>query len=873
MTTTSKNDDKSRQKEQPKTTSYDLSEEMIQTTFAYFMPYYIVSHRHDFALCFSGATWYAKISEDSAGKILSRMAVNTNDAEIQSRLNTLHDTYEKGTKGELVTGGPTLADLISVIKGCELEEARRIVARIQSFWHDDIQLQRKRKQQTVRNSKEIISVSEATRLIEGPINVTGKIVGMNVVQPMISRLHLQCNQCPATPSPIDYTSKPVWRSPIKEHSKSYFCDCKGNTITITGYEYIASLEIQIQDTEKINNIEQLTAILFEQDTEGIQFNDTVILKGNLHVVRKYDNPSNRLQSILFVESIEKQSKDEEIENTEADIEGFKQFAKEHREDKKDAPLIGELVSITAPLTLGNDLAKKAMLIVAVNAGLPNDSTRLPKRIRSHVGLIGDPGLAKTQLLHQIVDLVPGSRVESMQSGTPVSMTVYIDKEENGQRIMRPGPVVLASGAILGLNEFGQMKNIDDNKYFTDSAEEGSFTVTKHGFNIYVTAHPSYVWTANPLSGRWKNPDVIDVVEFPILAQWGDRMDFIIPFIERTDETSIREYAKQRRHLVNRLGSFASTTLWLKKYLLYARSLKPNLPGNVRIILEDYLVDIAKEGVRGLPRRLEALERTAIGFAKLKLKDPVNEEDAFDTIDLFNEMLKFYKQELNSPRDLAFLLCLNVLEKTSPQKWTLDSLIQKVCSENPNIDLYIGEIKKSQYNYKIKALKPLFDKHPNIQKCGENPTVYAWFNKNDQIRPNKGDKDVTSNNHLEESSDVTDVTETKNKEDEIKNSTYVTDTVVSAASSLSSVGTSLNIGYTSGTTTNTNEKKQGCTNKLASDASDASDDSSGIITNNKNIEEISLRHSSAAHVLTNNDVEDIEDRGIENCSSSVGGQSV
>ncbi|MGC1932706.1 MAG: hypothetical protein WA667_27345 [Candidatus Nitrosopolaris sp.] len=466
-----------KQKEQTTTTLYDLSEEMIQTTVAYFTPYYIVNHRNNFALAFSGTTWYAKISEDSAGKILSRIDANTNDNEIQNRLNTLHATYEKATNGEPITGGPILADLISGIKGCELE-ARRMITRIQSFWHDDIQLQRKRKHQTVRNSKELISVSEATRLIEGPINVTGKIVGMNVVQPMISRLHIQCNQCSATPSPIDYTSKPVWRSQIKDHSRAYFCGCSGNTVIITDYEYIASIEIQV---DKINNIEQLTAILFEQDTEGIQFNDIVILKGNLHVVRKYDNPSNRLQSILFVESIEKQSKDEEIENTEADIQEFTQFALKFREDneeKKDRSLVDELVSITAPFTVGNDLAKKAMLIVAVNAGLPNDPTRLPKRIRSHVGLIGDPGLAKTQLLHQIAELVPGSRVESMQSGTPVSMTVYVDKEENGQRTMRPGPVVLASGAILGLNEFGQMKNIEDNKYFTDAAEEGSFTVTK-----------------------------------------------------------------------------------------------------------------------------------------------------------------------------------------------------------------------------------------------------------------------------------------------------------------------------------------------------------------------------------------------------------
>ena len=163
----SKNDDKSRRKEQSTTTLYDLSGEMIQTTVAYFTPYYLVNHRHNFALYFSGATWYAKISEDSAGKILSQIAVNTNDNEIPSRLNTLHSTYEKVTRDELITGGPALADLISGIKGCELEEAR-----IQSFWYDDIRLQRKRKHQTVRNSKELISVSEATRLIEGPASET-----------------------------------------------------------------------------------------------------------------------------------------------------------------------------------------------------------------------------------------------------------------------------------------------------------------------------------------------------------------------------------------------------------------------------------------------------------------------------------------------------------------------------------------------------------------------------------------------------------------------------------------------------------------------------------------------------------------------------
>ena len=69
------------------------------------------------------------------------------------------------------------------------------------------------------------------------------------------------------------------------------------------------------------------------------------------------------------------------------------------------------------------------------------------------------------------------------------------------------------------------------------------------------------------------------------------------------------------------------------------------------------------------------------------------------------------------------------------------------------------------------------------------------------------------------------------------------------------------------------KKQDCTKNLTSDASVASDDSSEIITNNNNIEKIALRHSSAAYVLTNNDVEDIEDKSTENCSTSSGGEPV
>ena len=53
---------------------------------------------------------------------------------------------------------------------------------------------------------------------------------------------------------IKNASKPVWRSPIKDHSKSDFCDCMGNTVIITDFEYIASLEIQVQDIQNFCSV-------------------------------------------------------------------------------------------------------------------------------------------------------------------------------------------------------------------------------------------------------------------------------------------------------------------------------------------------------------------------------------------------------------------------------------------------------------------------------------------------------------------------------------------------------------------------------------------------------------------------------------------
>ncbi|MBV9667760.1 MAG: hypothetical protein JO327_06480 [Nitrososphaeraceae archaeon] len=121
---------------------YDLSDEMVETSIAYLLPYYVEHHRNDLALSFSGAAGYANISENSAAKILTEIGSRTSDSEIESRLQTLHATYKKIAKGEPVTGAPTLTQLIGQIKDSDGDTAHRIVNMLKSLWHEDIQIQR-----------------------------------------------------------------------------------------------------------------------------------------------------------------------------------------------------------------------------------------------------------------------------------------------------------------------------------------------------------------------------------------------------------------------------------------------------------------------------------------------------------------------------------------------------------------------------------------------------------------------------------------------------------------------------------------------------------------------------------------------------------
>lgn len=119
------------------------------------------------------------------------------------------------------------------------------------------------------NNKSEISVSEAIRKKKGYVKVKGRLVGQSPVYNRISEINRKCSNC-GYEARLDYTDKPRFRSGIKEFDFCFKCDKENKFRSLRAeYEYVTTVDIELQDPDKFNEIERLSAYLFEKDTENV----------------------------------------------------------------------------------------------------------------------------------------------------------------------------------------------------------------------------------------------------------------------------------------------------------------------------------------------------------------------------------------------------------------------------------------------------------------------------------------------------------------------------------------------------------------------------------------------------------------------------
>jgi len=718
----------------------DLSEETIQTSINYLLPYYIEHDRHNIALAFSGTAFHSRISEESAIQIIEGICDKSNDTEKKNRVTTLQSTYRNGLFGRPITGAPSLADLISNLRGYNKQFSNNIINNLKALWKNDIYNNEHNGIEDNLIPREL-TIGQAKREKSGYVRIKGTIIGLTPVYNLIKSVTLECNNCGYK---VNYEfEQPIFKLPYKEKNKCTLCpkaENTGNSLS-TIPEYISVVDIELQDLETFSEIERLSVKVFEKNTYDVTAGEIVNITGHLHVIRKNDNPHNKLETVLFADSLKYEKRDEFV-LTERDKSDLKNWKKSMQNQDKN--IVNEMAKLFAPELIGLEQIKKGLILVCANAGLRNMDHRLPKRLRLNALLIGDPGLAKTSLLGKIAKLVPNSQYAGGQSSTGLSLTSQISKEDGGMYTLRFGPVVLAKNALCCINELGQLP-ISEHKHLLDSMEENGFPIAKYGFSTTIEAHPSIIASANPINNKWQSEEVANFAEFPTLSQIIDRFDLIFVLREKRDPDYLQRYVDEKKKVSENYenGIYEGNEEFIRKYIAFARTFKPILTNEAYSFLKEFYINMGTSGISGLPRKFDTLIRMTVAIAKLKLKNTADVDEAEEAVIFYNKRLEYFNlttRLATHPRDITCLKIKEIIKEKNGLPILLTDAAIEASQIDQDIKYYLlGQAKfknkdiddlKLNNSYQLKQVLIFLRNDPCIQITQEKPMTLRWKKENE-----------------------------------------------------------------------------------------------------------------------------------------------
>ncbi len=360
-----------------------------------------------------------------------------------------------------------------------------------------------------------------------------------------------------------------------------------------------------------------------------------------------------------------------------------------------------LVRSLCPSIIGHHSVKAGILLCLLG-GTPPISEQMDRgntiRSNSHILIVGDPGMGKSQMLLAATQLASRSVYVGGNTASTTGLTVTLTKEEGGETGIEAGALVLADQGVACIDELDKCKNMDG---LLEAMEQQCVSIAKAGVVASLPARCSIVAAANPKHGSYNmSKSVAENLNMarPILSRFDlvfilrDRVDkdqdrlvssnimnlyrksnsmgkaksgndfdrlsneLVAKRNEEPTHSSIDENSAtepNRIPLEKRLAWVASFNEALpaglvRDYIAYAREYcKPKLSKEAAVILREYYMTLRypsngrhrRDSVPITTRQLEALIRLSQARAKACLREYVTKEDALDVVELLKKSVE------------------------------------------------------------------------------------------------------------------------------------------------------------------------------------------------------------------------------------------
>jgi len=394
--------------------------------------------------------------------------------------------------------------------------------------------------------------------------------------------------------------------------------------------------------------------------------DRVIVNGVLRSIQRMNagTKSTTFDIYLDCNSIEFGEKEfEEVNITEDDEAQILELS-------RDPNLYRKIAHSIAPTIYGNDEVKEAVslqLFGGIAKEMPDGSTL---RGDIHVLLVGDPGIAKSQLLRYVVKLSPRGIYTSGKSATSAGLTAAAVKDEfgDGKWTLEAGALVLADMGVAAVDEMDKMAK-DDRSSLHEAMEQQTISIAKAGITATLKSRCALLGAANPKLGRFDEyVGISEQINMP--PSLLSRFDLIFIMTDKPEKQRDEAIAQHilKAHSVGELimqhkknpiegvndeyirRELEPVTpeidpLLFRKYIAYAkRNCFPIITEEARETLVDYYMKLrnlasADKPVPVTARQLEALVRLAEASARTRLSMSIERDDAVRVIRIVDGCLR------------------------------------------------------------------------------------------------------------------------------------------------------------------------------------------------------------------------------------------
>jgi len=394
--------------------------------------------------------------------------------------------------------------------------------------------------------------------------------------------------------------------------------------------------------------------------------------------------------------------------------------------EKTNTLYLNLAKSIAPEIFGMEDIKKALLLLLVGGVDKNMSDGMKIRGNMNILLMGDPGIAKSQLLKYISHISPRGVYTTGKGSSGVGLTAAVVKDSvTNDLVLEGGALVLADMGVCCIDEFDKMSDYD-RANIHEVMEQQTVSIAKAGITTRLNARTSVLAAANPVYGRY-NINLTPHENINLPAALLSRFDLLFLLLDEVNPERDLELARhvayvhqhKKVNTDNNKDKIYSEE-FIREYIAQAKKCRPTIPQDLHnFIVQKYVekrkLEIEQKNKQGYqyitPRSLLAVIRLSQALAKLRMNDKVKQEDVDEAL----RLVEVSQSSINKKENKEGLVNFDGVQKKTDAKSQIYNIVSDLCKNDKNKTVKIDVIKKKirTRNFSDKQLENMLQEYVNL----------------------------------------------------------------------------------------------------------------------------------------------------------------